>query len=268
MKKHLLFYILTFLAFFSCEKVVDMDLNEESPRVVIEGQVTNKPGPYTIRITQSGSYMGGDKFEKIVGANVKVYDNAGQSESLVEEEPGLYKTTNLEGVEGRVYHLEVEYDSEKYTASSSMPVKVPIDSLTLHHREEQLFNWPEYYINMHFTDPGHTRNYYYLKVYNNNMQGEPSPHFVVFDDLLFNGRSISDDIGFSDFEKGDTVHVELLSIDREAYEYYNNLNAILNNAGGNPFQGAPQNPTTNISGNALGFFGAYAIDKASILIDY
>ncbi|MEJ0102288.1 MAG: hypothetical protein WDO19_06950 [Bacteroidota bacterium] len=34
---------------YSCTKVVDINLNDSSPQVVIEGNVTNAPGPYYVR---------------------------------------------------------------------------------------------------------------------------------------------------------------------------------------------------------------------------
>jgi hypothetical protein len=58
--------------------------------------------------------------------------------------------------------------------------------------------------------------------------------------------------------------VELISIDKAVFEYYDTLNELIE--GGSHPTATPQNPATNISNDALGFFGAFAIASETIII--
>ncbi len=67
------------------------------------------------------------------------------------------------------------------------------------------------------------------------------------------------------FSLDDIVHVELHSISKETYDYYNTLSDII---GGNmEGSSAPANPTTNLNNGALGYFGAFAISSRTIVIE-
>src|ERR1700746_1541531 len=93
--------------FSSCEKVIKIDLKDADARVVVQGNVTNAPGPYTVTLNSSVSYYSDNTFPAITGAQVKISDNAGNSESLTETSQGVYQTSSLSGVKGRTYYLEV-----------------------------------------------------------------------------------------------------------------------------------------------------------------
>ncbi|HOY49299.1 MAG TPA: DUF4249 domain-containing protein, partial [Flavobacteriales bacterium] len=60
-----------------------------------------------------------------------------------------------------------------------------------------------------------------------------------------------------------TIFVELWGIDKGVYEYYNTLNSILGGAG--PSVASPANPTSNITGGAMGYFSAYTISRSWII---
>ena len=70
------------------------------------------------------------------------------------------------------------------------------------------------------------------------------------------------DVTVEDF---DTLMIEFIEIDKGTYEYLKVLGEIA--SGANATSAAPGNPESNLVGNALGFFGAYAITNASIVIE-
>lgn len=51
--KKLFNLICLLILFASCEKEVDLDLNNKSGTLVIEGNITDRPGPYYVRIIRS-----------------------------------------------------------------------------------------------------------------------------------------------------------------------------------------------------------------------
>ena len=59
--------------------------------------------------------------------------------------------------------------------------------------------------------------------------------------------------------------VEMYSITREAFIYYNDLFNLINNDGG-MFTPPPANPRSNVSNGALGYFQVSALDTASIIV--
>jgi hypothetical protein len=64
---------------------------------------------------------------------------------------------------------------------------------------------------------------------------------------------------------GDTIIVELLSIDKAAYDYFNTLKDILS-SDRSPTSLSPANPNTNVSNGALGYFAAFTIDTKTIVL--
>jgi hypothetical protein len=64
------------------------------------------------------------------------------------------------------------------------------------------------------------------------------------------------------FEQNDSVDVELVSISHAMFDYFNTL-ALLVDGSGSP---APTNPSSNWSGGALGYFGAFSVSKQTIFV--
>ena len=62
---------------------------------------------------------------------------------------------------------------------------------------------------------------------------------------------------------GDTVVVELQTLDRATYDYYRTLFPILDGGLGTP---NPANPESNLSNDALGYFGACTISRDTIIV--
>lgn len=258
-------YITLFsLLLISCEKVINIDLNSSDPQIVIEGTITNQPGPYTIKITETTDYFNPSDNPLLTNAVINISDNEGNFETLLEIEPGVYQTSDIQGVPGRTYDLYVNIDGQEFRASSYMPEITPIDSLSY---EESPFtprgnSEDYYYVTCYFLDTENIENYYRIKLYKNF---KLSDNFYLIDDQLQDGNyidygRISDDIVLNDI-----VIVELLNIDESVYNYYNTLSSIL--GGERMSSSTPANPNSNISNGALGYFGAYSFTQDTIIIN-
>lgn len=70
---------------------------------------------------------------------------------------------------------------------------------------------------------------------------------------------------FIGFQKGDVLQVSLLSLTREAYDFYAAMAAMVGQGG--LFGRNPANLPTNISNGAVGFFSASAVSTRSLVID-
>ncbi len=65
-------------------------------------------------------------------------------------------------------------------------------------------------------------------------------------------------------QTGDAITVELLSIDKATYDYFNTLRDVLSSDQAATSL-APANPNTNLSNGLLGYFSAYTIDTKTII---
>ena len=97
---------MTLATFTGCEKIINVDLNEAAPRIVIEGLVTDGRGPYRITITKSGSYFNQPSVETVSGAKVVITDDLGNIDSLHETFPGYLSYREIKGCETEDIHIK------------------------------------------------------------------------------------------------------------------------------------------------------------------
>jgi hypothetical protein len=255
----------------SCEQVISVDLNQAAPQVVIEGIVTDQPGPYSVSLTESGNYFEQSLyFPPVTNALVVLSDDLGNRDTLKEGTPGTYKSSLvLRGMPGRTYALRVETGGKRYDAFSTMPQKAAIDSLFAVPRSSSRGD-PGYDIYLLFKDPPELGNYYRVNVHVSNplvaMDSIDGRRYRLYSDKLTNGNEALYRIrARRTIVPGDTITVDLLSLDRAAYDYYRTLNDILT-SDRSPTSLSPANPNTNLSNGSLGYFAAYAIDTKKIVL--
>ena len=238
----------------SCKKVIKLDFATSSSHIVIQGDIYDHRGPYTVQISKSVNFYDPSAYPAVSGATVTISDGTGNSELLKEASPGLYATSTLKGVTGRTYTLVVKTDGQTYTASSTMPVVVAIASLYF---QKSIFGG-NIFPSITFSDPANISNYYRLVYYINNIQQND---INVTDDKLNAGKTINYVIRPLDTDHklvtGDVVSIWLETIDNGVYEYFRT-------AGREGGQSAsPANPTSNISNGALGYFNACSVRTIS-----
>ena len=100
-------------------------------KVVIEANITDQPGPYSVKLSRSINLNEANIYPAIENGTVVITDNTGIKDTLKYASGGIYKTKLIRGVYGRTYFLEVTVDGKKYTAQSTMPYKVNLDSLRI-----------------------------------------------------------------------------------------------------------------------------------------
>jgi len=267
--KNILFILFSLFLLHSCEKEIDLDLEDESGNIVIEGNITNESGPYVVRITKSVGFTQPNQYPVIAGAQVSVSDNTGQSETLVYMGNGKYQSSVLTGVPGRTYTLKVVAEGKEYTAKSTMPAPVNLEGLV-----QDSFDFggqTNYTLLPVFTDPSLLGNRYLFSFTVNSSQNKL---FEVFSDNVNNGipnqrplflPNDQDDAQYPAVVAGDTIYVEMNCIDSSIFTYYNALLDILYGEG----SGAgvtPSNPPSNITNGALGYFSAHTVSKKNVVI--
>ena len=262
----LVFCLINILIFSACQKVINVDLNEAAPKIVIEGLITDRPGPYIVTLSNSGSYFNQPVLPPVTGAWITVADNLGTVDTLGELKPGIYVTSKIHGKPGRTYTLKVISNNQEYSASSTMYSHVLIDSLGLSKSVSQHLDFGfdnrsgiQVDLNCYFRDPNE-KNFYRLKVFVNDTARVDN--YRLYDDQYTNGLEIG--LRVARVRAGSTYRIELYSLDSKTYNYYRTLEDLLYN---NPFFGStPANPNTNLNNGALGYFGASSVTLKTITI--
>ena len=255
--------ILSFQVVSSCEKVIDLPLNDAEATLVVEAVMKGCVGANYVLLSKSRSVYEGQNFEKIEDATVTVTDEDGVVFDFPHQGNGLYRLPNFSVEPSTQYDIEVNALGRVVTATCLSPSKPKIDSLT-YLTLTGVFGVPEgdtlNLISFHSVDNGVEKNYYLVKIFRN---GEENSGYYLGNDDFINGIYYEAQFFGSEAEPRDTVFVEMISMDQANYNYYVGLS---NNINSGPFSAAPANPPSNLNGNALGFFGAYSTDTISIIL--
>ncbi|HTQ27387.1 MAG TPA: DUF4249 domain-containing protein [Puia sp.] len=249
----------------SCKKVINVDIHNASPQIVIVGEVTNAPGPYQVSITQTVNFNDSNIFPPVSGAAVIISDGIGVRDSLTEISPGLYQSHPYwQGNSGNTYTLYVNTGKNTYMAYSTMPVQVPLDSVGFFYDNNRGGNTIIEAI-PYFQDPPGVRNFYQ---FTEAVNGHPLNKIFIFSDQFSDGRYIReplfDDSTHSHMQSNDQLDLSMYCIDSTIYSYFNSLQQISGTGG---FQSVtPANPNSNLSGGALGYFSAHTIQTKSQLV--
>jgi hypothetical protein len=255
--------LLALLAGVACKKVVQVDLNNATPHIVIEGEVTNRTETYQVRITKTVDFSADNTYPPVTGAAVSITDSTtGHGVDLSETSPGIYTTNAFTGASRHIYNLVVMAEGKEYRATSTMPLPVPLDSVTFA-KNTDFNNHKDINVVVNFQDPQGLGNYYQ---FTEILNGRLIPNIFVFEDRLSDGRYIEQPL-FNDstyLQKGDTMLLKMYCVDKNIYNYFNTLISV---TGNNNFQSAtPANPNTNISNGALGYFSAHTVTQEKLAV--
>lgn len=263
---HIKIYLYLFssiLLLASCDKIITLPIEDNDSKVVIEGNITDQTGPYFVKLSRSIKLDEVNIYPVIENGTIVISDNTGPKDTLIYSSGGIYRTRFLRGIYGRTYSLEVNVDGKKYTAQSTMPYRVTLDSLRINIFPVNGKN--QYSIIPVFLDPLELGNSYrFIQKINDTLD----KNYNIFNDNLNNGKinqrplnNGNKDITIKNF---DIVSVEMQCISASASVYYYTLSQ---QGGAGPGGGtAPTNPPNNISGGALGLFSAHTTQTKLIQI--
>ncbi len=121
--------ILILFALVGCVDLLNLSVSGSDRVPVVDGMITNEPGPYTVKLFWSSNV--GDILAHappMTDATVTLFDDQGASETLQEKGRGIYQTNSIQGEVGRTYHLEfTSPDGQHY--SSKPELLAPAGSL-------------------------------------------------------------------------------------------------------------------------------------------
>ena len=241
------------LALFSCEKVIEIPLKDSQSFLVIEGNIDDSSPYQEVLISQSTPFSFSGERISVSGATVSIKEDGNSPVVLQEHENGQYRLQDFKGKPGSTYLLTVAVDGQEYTASSTMPFPVSMDSVGT--VSTVLFSETITSAAVIYKDPEEVKNYYRFKVTINDVQNSM---YWIFNDRFTDGNVVSQTL--TDFSHKlhprDRIRIEMQCVDSVVYEYWNGL------AGQNPGASTPSNPISNISNGALGYFSAHTLSYA------
>ncbi len=267
--KNILVLVAFAVVFMSCEKTILLDLNQGASHVIIEGQVTNQSGYQYVRISRSVGFYTTGGAPAVQDAFVVVRDDLGNENQFIhnpgnlEDSVGYYlPEVPFVGEIGRKYKLSVEVDGELYEAEDVLNPVTAIDTLTYRINADEQLDPKEsgkyYEVLLFAKEPQQSTDYYLFKFYRNDSLKVYSDTDIYYADDEVLGENIDGVPSPIYYAPGDVARVEMYSLSRSGYVFYNDLQSLLNNDGG-LFGQPPANSRTNLNNGALGYFQASAL---------
>ena len=253
--------ILIVSSFLACEKVINLELAEAETRIVVEAVLKDSPGNNYILISTTSAVYTDQNFNKISGADVRVKDKDGNEFIFPEDVnfPGKYTNPTFSVLPENDYELTVIVEGETITSKCHSFAKPKIDALVYYPSPFSFGSTDTIYMIYYFSvDNVNEVNHYRVRIWIN--QEEQREFLYIGNDDFINGVSYNAPFFGADAHLGDTVFVELISLDKANYTYLYTLSSNASNST------SPANPTSNLTGNAIGYFGAFSTDTMSVVI--
>jgi hypothetical protein len=252
--------LILFILATSCEKVIDIQVDDDIGKLVIEGTINNTEAQQEIKLSKNIAFSDHNNYPAVSGAIVIVRDDEKNEYLFSETTAGTYMSKAFTGIPGKSYSFEVRLDENKYTAISQMPQVVTLDSIAA---EKPKFGEKDTRnIKVFYQDPKDQINQYRFVLFVNDKQIKDI--YAVNDDFN-NGNQVSvtlrpdEDV---DIISGDKIRVEMIGIDKNIYQYWYSL--MQQSAGAGI---TPSNPPTNISPSVFGYFSAQTTSSKQIQVD-
>ena len=250
----------------SCEDVVQVDLDTDAPRLVVNGSLQWQKGTpgneQKIKLsTTTGFYD--TNIPSVSGALVFVTSSDNVTFTFDEEVPnsGLYLCHNFIPEIDKTYILTIVLNGETYNATETLKSVSPITTIT--QNNEGGFSGSDIEIRNYFNDPGNADNYYLFKYKASNFN---IPSYEVNKDEFFQGNSFFGLYTDKDLASGNTLDIIIYGISKRYFDYMNKLITIAGSNSGSPFSTPPVTVRGNIINQthpenyALGYFNVSETD--------
>jgi hypothetical protein len=262
----------------SCEDPIDIDIPDGPERLVVEGWITDQPGPYQIRLSFTNNFNDPAPNPKVLNARVRVDDSEGRSHDFTEVSNGVYGSDiDWKGEVGFEYTCTVLLEDGTTIVSTAELLGAPPDLDSLFYKEVFPANiidgiiQEEFFLGSIIQDPADVDNYYRWRISQNGNRLNDVQSIIIFSDRFVNGNEFQLEVPQILFGRLDTVVVQQEAISEDAFEYFSLLVAQATTLGQSSGT-APAilrgnlNNVDNPDDIILGFFGTAAITSDTIII--
>jgi hypothetical protein len=254
-----IFFLLLILTFTSCEKVIDVSLEQGEPRLVVEASINwfaNTDGnEQRIKLSTTTDYFS-NTIPAVSGATVFITNSSSQIFTFLEEETaGIYNCHDFVPVLNEVYTLTVIHEGQTYTSTEKL-LNTPIIT-RIEQKNDGGILGEDIEVKFFFDDIQNETNHYFLKI---NDPYKVIPEYGVLEDRFFQNNEMFAMYFSEDLKAGDTLKLTLNGVTQNYYNYMNILLAQTGTNSAGPFS----TPTSTVRGNivnqtnfnnfALGYF--------------
>lgn len=274
------------IGLFSCEDVVDVELNDEDINLIsVEAYLsTSIRNSIIVKLERTLPVTDPNTNPAIHNAHVEIYDDSPAVNKVILNEVGLtgiYKLPqyfSYKPVPGRTYTLKITTeDNVVITGQDYLQEVGPIDDMKVNLSARGNYQFLAIYVSGQETPgPG---NFYKWDIYRNGDLLYGSDRLVIASDELVDGNYIQDFEIFTDFhppnkpeekflETGDSIYVIKNSISKNVYDFYYGM--VNQSFSGAPFSvppaSLPSNLTSSDGKRVLGIFSARDIAVSNLVV--
>lgn len=295
MKNILYLFLITVV--FGCNTEITPELKKAEEIMVVDAWINQKMERQEIRITRSQPYFENGSPAKIPDATVIVEDLTSGKIYDFQEGASSYYWDPVEapfGEVGHVYRLVVTSEGESFEAYAKLGRVPPIDSIIFNYNEKDLVIQESHYTaEFMASDPEGMGDAYWIKAWKNGVfLGKPNELNYAYDAGFSPGQSVdgqpfiipirqyfvnpvdedpeNEDEFIPPYLVGDSLYMEIHSLDPLAYEFLFGVYFLIDRPGGfaELFAMPLTNASTNLkstdensSTNVAGFFNVAAVSS-------
>jgi len=279
--------VLILFGLASCEDAIDIKLDKGSSQLAVDALIMVNDGLQTIRLTKTTPYFeNGGGAPGASGAEVGIASSKGQLFKFLEDpnKPGNYiSEIPITGTTNEIFYLDVRHEGQTFYAVSLLVRGTVIDSVYQDNRSAEFGNEAGSFVELIAKDSVGAGDLCWLRYSLNgkadlryNRLGAAFPADAAFNpgdadglDFIYPIRNSIN--GTKGYLIGDTLAIELLSIDPEQWRFLKEMDRQLNNTG------LFANPIANVRGNifnqdstskinAVGCFGMARVSRDGVRI--
>jgi hypothetical protein len=233
------------LSAFSCTEVVDVDLDTENPRLVIEAGINWEKGTIgatqKIKLTTTTNYYN-NNVPVVSGAIITVTNSTNFVFNFTENPgTGVYVCTNFVPVLNETYTLKVISNGKTYIATETMTGVPTIKNIVQENNAGISSN--DIRIRCLYDDPANVDNFYLFRyIY----PRKAKPDLYADEDQFYRGNEFFSSSFNDDLKQGDVVNIRHSGLSKKYFNYMTILLSISGSQGGGPFQSPPVTVRGNI----------------------
>jgi hypothetical protein len=280
---------------WSCEVPYDLPVKKTELEYVVDGLITDNPGPYSVTLTYSADYSSSNDGTNlpVEGANVMITDNEGLPAMLSPAPLGLYWTApgfKGEATHTYILHILTANGDELMSDPELMPPSSPIVGDRYEFEPEDAFHEDGHRVWIKIADNPGQKNYYrwtingvyqFATVLSSSIptstqcwQYEYYPFKIMLaSDQFVEGNTFEQEIMFIPYFSGSPylVTVYQQSLTKEAYDFWKLVNDQINHSSG-IFAVQPARIRGNMycvnnsAKKVLGYFGASSMIKHPVFV--
>ena len=259
---HSLVVLASILLGLGCEDVIELNLNETPPQIVIAANLDASQQRVTVVLHQTSAFYDSQADIPVQDAVIEL--QGPETAYLLEEvQDGIYQAEGILLQPHDTFSLQVAYDGEIYTATSIVPTPIALIDI----EQSELPDTPfrdkgEVRLSAIIDDLPEVENFYRITLYQETEL--VSENITVFDDAFASPNEVFKVPIRETFQPGTSIQVTLLSTDQAYYNYFYQL-ALLTRDGSN--NTTPFNPRGNFDNKALGYFGIFYSSTSEVTIE-